>query len=112
MENFNNWKDANQPKNIALSVSDRHRDDYKEWRAIDQLLKAMHVATTDDTQHFVNGTNGSRQFFISIGGQQIAFGLGGPQLEGLYQFIKQIAAENFYEVDFEQNAVTDIEYNW
>ena len=112
MEDFNNWKAANQPKNIALSVSDKHRDDYREWRAIDQLLKAMDVATTDDIEHVDNDTNGSSQFFIIICGQQIAFRLGGVQLEGLCEFIKSIAAENFYDVDFEQSAVTDIDYDW
>lgn len=112
MKDFNNWKEANQPKNIALSVSDTHRDDYREWRAIDQLLRAIDVAVTDDCQHTDNNTNGSDQFFIMIGGQQIAFSIGGPQLEGLCQFIQQIADENFYEVDFKQNAVTDIDYDW
>ena len=111
-EDFISWKEANQPKNIALSVSDTHRDDYREWRAVDQLLQAIDIASDDDIQHTDNATNGSGQFFITIGGQQIAFRLGGPQLEGLYEFIKQLADENMYNVDIERHAVTDIEYDW
>lgn len=105
-------KEANQPKNIALSVSDAQRHDYKEWRAVDQLLKAIDVAADDVCECLDNKLPFGDQFFITIAGQQIAFRLGGPQIEGLCQFIKQIAAENFYDVDFEQHVVTDIEYDW
>lgn len=100
-----------QPKNIMLSVSDVSRHDYREWCAVDQLLKAIDTAADDCAQRIE--TNGDfEQFFITVGGQQIAFRLGGPQIDGLCQFIKWLADENMYDVDFKQNAVTDFEVDW
>ena len=83
--------------------------DYKEAKALDQLLKlatdAMQTQAEEDAQS--NFTNPIGQFTITIGGVQTAFMLGGPQYDGVLAFITHIAYENGYMVDLDRLTVEE-----
>lgn len=76
---------------------------YSEPEAIQELL-----TTVDDVlkQADANDYVDDYQIQITIGGRTVAFVLGGPQAEGLYQFCAQLADENFYEIDTDNNTIT------
>ena len=44
---------------------------------------------------------------ITIGDTIVSLACGGPQLEGLYCLVDQIATENLYTVDYKNNLVID-----
>lgn len=67
---------------------------------LSKLLKAIkHQSELD----IVNKTDSCYQIFI--GGELIHLVCGGPQLEGLYCLVDQIAVENLYTVDYENCTV-------
>lgn len=74
---------------------------YSEPAAIQELLATVDeiLAQADDNYIDYN------QMYITIGGRTVAFILGGPQTYGLYQFCAQLADENFYEIDTDNNTV-------
>lgn len=76
---------------------------YSEPEAIQELL-----ATVDELldQEDANSYIDYHQMYITIGGRTVAFILGGPQLYALYQFCANIADENFYDIDTDNNTVT------
>ena len=78
---MNNFENNNQLKNEPYQLS--------------KLLKAIKVQAEAD---IVNKTDSYYQIFI--GGELIHLACGGPQLEGLYCLVDQIAAENLYTVDY------------
>ena len=52
-----------------------------------------------------NAVDFNQQFTININGKQHAFMLGAAQYEALIQFVKHIASENRYDIDYENNKV-------
>lgn len=71
---------------------------YSEAAAIQQLLDAIDEACVSETEDWP-------QLKVTIGCNTIAFVLGGPQVEGICKFCKQLADENAYSIDFESNVV-------
>lgn len=81
-----------------------HLSSYRESAALQQLLEAIDSTASierfnDDVLH--------DQFTITIGGQQIAFFFGGPQIAALHAFVRHIANENLYTVDLNRSTVTE-----
>ena len=74
---------------------------YNETEQLEKLLKAI-SKVNEDADNYLDG-----YFKIEIAGETIQLAYGGPQLEGLYCLVDQIAAENLYEVDYENNVVTE-----
>ena len=52
-----------------------------------------------------NAVDFNQQFTININGKQHAFMLGAAQYEAIIQFVKHIASENIYDIDYENNKV-------
>lgn len=69
----------------------------------EQLDAGMSV---DKIMIAASAVDNTQQFTININGKQHAFMLGAAQYEALIQFIKHIASENIYDVDYENNKVT------
>jgi hypothetical protein len=92
-----------------LTTSDVNHPQYNEAEALQQLLQAADAqleaanALRDDDQD----TTALQQFSISIGGQSIAFLLGGPQAAALEAFVQHVSCENLYLVDAQQLTVTE-----
>lgn len=77
---------------------------YSEAAAIQQLLDVIDEACASETEDWP-------QLKVTIGCNTIAFSLGGPQIEGICKFCKQLADENAYSIDFENNVV-DCDDSW
>jgi hypothetical protein len=90
-----------QQNKIALSAT--RNPNYSEPAALQQLLINIDEAVNDDA---VLDEEVCSDIQIIVGGQQVAFYLGGPQQEALYAFINHIADENAYAVDIIHNTVT------
>lgn len=90
--------DSNRHQNYDVRLSM-----YSEPEAIQELL-----ATVDELlkQAEANDYADDYQMQITIGGRTVAFILGGPQTNALYQFCANIAYENFYDIDTDSNTVT------
>lgn len=109
---FNLLLAADVEEQMANSMSDAltntfyyvPHEHYKEATALQQLLCAIDAEAKADEERCARN-DFSGKFTINIGGQSVAFLVGGPQIEGLCKFVEQIAAENFHEVDFERNTV-------
>lgn len=84
-----------------------HLSTYNEAEALEQLLKAAASAVEKVSKAFDENRNSDADvdFTITIDGVQTAFICGGPQIEALYSFIKHVASENWYEVDFHERTV-------
>lgn len=84
-----------------------HLNSYNEAEALDQLIKAAHSLMTKVADSFESADDSAEnyEFTITVDGIQTAFYAGGPQIEALYSFIKHIADENFYYVDFDKMSV-------
>lgn len=80
-------------------------DDYSECLALQDLLQATWHELDVCTKRVDTGKVEHGYFTISICGKSIAFSLGGPQAEALFEFIKHISAENAYEVDIDKQTV-------
>ena len=94
---------------INVSNNLRANDDctnknYSEAAAIQQLLDAIDEAYEPEAEDWP-------QLKITIGCNEIAFTLGGPQIEGICKFCQQLADENAYSIDFENNVV-DCDDSW
>lgn len=87
---------------------DASMETYRESAALQQLLEAIDSAAqadsnrSDEANEFI-----CSQFTITVGGVQTAFWLGGPQIDALCDFVRHIAAENFYTVDLINNIVSE-----
>jgi hypothetical protein len=81
---------------------------YNEAEALEQLLKNSLAALRASNDRIEADAEDAWQdyFTITINGIQTAFYLGGPQFEALIAFINQIADENFYEVNVDEETVT------
>ena len=66
-----------------------------------KLLKAL-KKINDDADSYLDS-----YFNIEIAGEVIKLVCGGPQLEGLYCLVDQIAAENLYDVDYKNCIITE-----
>lgn len=81
------------------------REDYSECLALQDLLRATSSELSKVVAALESGKDDYSSFTINIGGKSIAFNLGGPQAEALFQFIRHIEAENGYDVDFDKQTV-------
>ena len=66
---------------------------------LSRLLKAI--------QQQLDSDDLDTYYKIILGDTTVTLVCGGPQLEGLYCLVDQIAAENLYTVDYENNLVTE-----
>lgn len=90
-----------------MKTSNIYNKNYSESAALQELLKAKKIAADAMFEAFDNDEDYDEQFTINIGGKSIAFMLGGTQMQALNEFVKSIADENFYEVDFEECTVEE-----
>ena len=90
---------------MNINTSDVSRYNYNEAEALQQLLVAVDIAADDFLERCQQHDDWTGQFTINIAGQSVAFHIGGPQIDALYDFVQHIADENFYSVDFENNTV-------
>ncbi len=77
---------------IRRSICNQMPDEAHE---LDRLLKAICSQHEDELGSFE----------IHINKEVITLTLGGPQMEGLFRLIEQIADENFYLVDYNNHEV-------
>lgn len=89
-----------------MNTSDVSHYNYREAAALQCLMRAADAAIEDSMERMQHHQDYSGQFTINIGGQSIAFFLGGPQVDALYAFIEHIAAENLHEVNHNERTVT------
>lgn len=89
---------------------------YNEAEALQQLLRIATETLSDlsdnidkmcDNGETIESTDLDvvDEFYITVGGVQIAFYMGPAQCEALYAFIKHLAGENLYEVNFDDCTV-------
>lgn len=81
-----------------------------EAKELSRLMKALSKQMQLDNDKFE--ANPDADFDISditiiVGDETIKLVLGGPQVAGLHLMIQQIASENGYDVDFENDEVLD-----
>lgn len=86
-----------------------HLSSYSEAAALQQLMQAAADAIDAENQRFEADSNNIvfEEFTITVAGVQTAFILGGVQYQALVEFVKSIADENFYAVDFDKQTVED-----
>jgi len=71
-----------------------------EANELDRLMKAVYNQAEDACEK-----DELSSFEIHINKEVITLTLGGPQIEGLFRLIEQIADENFYLVDYNNHEV-------
>lgn len=91
---------------IDVQTYDTSLDNYNEAEALQTLLRAIHAELKKDNERMErDNTDTCPSFSISIGGKSIAFWLGGPQAEALFDFIRHIADENMHNIDITKGHV-------
>lgn len=90
-----------------IKTANVNHPQYKEAEALHQLLQAASMQLEDSSKLLDTCADVDSQFTITVGGQSVAFTLGGPQFQALFEFAKSIAAENGYAVDNYTLAVTE-----
>lgn len=92
------------------STSYLHHPDYKEPAALQELIRAIDKTLIEADKRYTETANYDYldiEFTINIGGQSIAFVLGGPQCQALNDFVTCIADENSYVINRQGNTVTE-----
>lgn len=80
-------------------------DTYLESKALQQLLDNTNAALDHVVEELEAGRIIDEDITITVNGIQTAFFVSGPQVEAIYAFIKHLALENFYHVDFDEMIV-------
>ena len=92
-----------------ISTSDVNHPQYKESEALQRLLESLDAALAEQNARFDDAdiSPSYDQIVISVGGESIAFLLGGPQTQGINEFVESIAADNGYAFNFHNQTVVE-----
>lgn len=71
-----------------------------EQEQLSKLLKILSKVDSNSDEYL------DSYYKIEIAGEAIELYCGGPQLEGLYKLIEHIAAENLYDINYENKIVS------
>lgn len=81
-----------------------------EANELTRLMKAITKQANLDNDAYEQNPTGDfdvSDVIIIIGDEAIRICLGGPQMAGLHKLIEHIAEENFYNVDYVKDEVTE-----